>query len=479
MAHKLRNIATDKMRKAGITYQFIDQPDGQPLNIPAKDAVPTLVYRTEAGLIAVQKRADTKVNVGKLKDLVGATKLALASEDDLAQLETEAGVVPLVGLSVPYFVDNKVLERKAIYGGSGEKLYALSLTARDLVKVNNATVGDFSEPDEAAGEKKRVFSGTRPTGRIHLGNYLGMVKGSIELQDRADLDCIYCVVDLHGITTPYDVINYQAGIRNVVLDYLGAGLDPKKCHITIQSHLRAEHLELAYYFGTIYQVARLEDLPTFKEKKEQHPDYVNMGLLYYPVLMAADILLYKAPLVPIGQDQEPHMEVTREIARKFNSMFGETFPEPQSYKTPAQNVPSLIGAGKMSKSKGGTIILTDSLEEIKTTLAKVKTDSGKGDKFPVDGPLANLVSFVELFEGRDRAQQYREQYKTTGIRYGDLKAELAEAIFKELQPIQERRKYYEAHPEEVDQILAEGKEYAQKIARETLDEVREKMGLAI
>lgn len=324
-------------------------------------------------------------------------------------------------------------------------------------------------------DKQRVFSGIRANARPHIGNYLGAIKGMIELQDK--YDCIFSVVDLHTITTPYDVKSLRPTIKEVVLDYLGAGLDPKKCHLIIQSDLRAEHLELAYYFGTIYQVSRLEDLPTYKEKKTDHPDYVNVGLLYYPILMAADILVYKAPMVPIGQDQEPHLEVTREVARKFNSMFGETFPEPQSYKTSGKYVPSLVGEGKMSKTYGGTITLTDSLEEIKAVLAKAVTDSGKGDKFPETGPAANLVTFVELFEGHDRAMQYKSEYKAQGIRYGDLKTELADAIYKELRPIQERRKYYEEHPREVEQILEEGKSYAQKIAQETLKEVREKMGL--
>lgn len=323
--------------------------------------------------------------------------------------------------------------------------------------------------------KKLIFSGIRANARPHIGNYLGAIKGMVELQDK--FDGIFAVVDLHTITTPYDIKAFQPTIRDVVLDYLGAGLDPKKCHLIIQSDLRAEHLELAYYLGTIYQVSRLEDLPTYKEKKADHPDYVNMGLLYYPVLMAADILIYKSPLVPIGQDQEPHLEVAREMARKFNSMFGETFPEPQSYKTPGKYVPSLLGDGKMSKTYGGTITLTDSLEEIKAVLAKAVTDSGKGESFPASGGAANLVTFVELFEGHDRAMQYREEYKTTGLKYKSLKDELADAIYKELQPIQERRKYYEAHPEEVDKILEDGKTYAQKIARETLTEVRQKMGL--
>ncbi len=326
----------------------------------------------------------------------------------------------------------------------------------------------------------------RPTSRLHVGNYLGAAKGMIALQEKQELDCIYAVVDLHAITTPYDPRNLAKDVRAVVLDYLGSGLDPKKCHIIIQSHLRAEHLELAYYFGTIYQVARLEDLPTYKEKKAQHPEYVNMGLLYYPILMAADILLYKAVSVPIGKDQEPHLEVTREIARKFNSMFpstssgrsAETFPEPFSFTTPAQYVPSLLGEGKMSKSvEGSYIALTDDLETIRAKVAKIPTDVGKGEKFPTEGPVVNFVNFVELFLGHDRAMQLREVYKGEGIKYRGVKEELAQAIYAELKPIQERRKYYENHPEEVDRILGEGRDYARRIASETLREVREKMGL--
>jgi tryptophanyl-tRNA synthetase len=326
------------------------------------------------------------------------------------------------------------------------------------------------------GKKHRVYAGMRPTGFLHVGNYLGAAKGFLALQDRPDLECFYQVVQYHGITTPYDPETYQQNIRGVFLDYLGAGLDPKKCHISVQLD---EHIQLAYLLSTIYQVSRLEDLPTYKEKKAQHPEYVNMGLLYYPVLMAADILCYKAELVPVGIDQEPHIEVTREVARKFNTMFEDTFPEPKRFDTPGRYVPSLLGEGKMSKSvEGSYITLTDDLVTIKAKLAKAPTDSGHGEKFPESGPVVNLVTFVELFEGHDRAQQYRSLYKESGIKYQELKNELAEAIYKELQPIQERRKYYEAHPELVEEILAEGKDYASKIARETLTEVRAKMGLS-
>jgi len=325
--------------------------------------------------------------------------------------------------------------------------------------------------------KTRIFSGTRPTGFLHLGNYLGGLKGYIELQNKKNYDCIYAVVDLHGITSPYDPKTYQNNIREVVLEYLACGLDPKKCHLIVQSQI-PEHIELAYLLGTIYPVSRLEQLPTYKDKKKEQPKYINMGLFYYPILMAADILLYKAQFVPVGKDQAPHLEVTREIARAFNYHFGQTFPEPQTYLMPFPYIPSLTGEGKMSKSKPDSYInLIDDLPTIKQKLAKVPTDSGKGRKVPEKGGVAVLLMLVELFECKEKRKVYEKLYLSSGIKYKELKYQLAEAIYKELEPIQEKRKYYEEHPEIVDKILEQGEKYASQIAKQTLKEVKEKMGL--
>lgn len=329
--------------------------------------------------------------------------------------------------------------------------------------------------------RKKVYSGIRATGRLHLGNYLGAVKGMLELQDQ--YDCVFSVVDLHAITTPYDPKALQQSIRDVVLDYLAAGLDPQKCLLEIQSRV-PQHVELAYYLSTIYPVARLEDLPTYKDKKAQYPKYVHMGLLYYPVLMAADILLYKAELVPTGIDQEPHIEVTREIARKFNGMFPSagsgkvTFPEPQRFATSGEYVPSLLGAGKMSKTvEGSSILLTDDVETIKARLAKTPTDSGTvGGDIPRDGGVANLFTLLRLFN-ESLYTKYAQDYREKKIRYSELKADLAEVIYKELQPLQERRNTFAEDLQQVDSILAEHTEKLHKRAEETMQEVKEKMGL--
>lgn len=325
--------------------------------------------------------------------------------------------------------------------------------------------------------KKRVYSGIRATGRLHLGNYLGAVKGMLALQD--EYDCIFSVVDLHAITTPYDPKALQQSVRDVVLDYLAAGLDPKKCLIEIQSHV-SQHTELAYYLSTIYPVSRLEDLPTYKDKKAQHPKYVNMGLLYYPVLMAADVLLYKGELVPVGIDQEPHLEVMREIARKFNAMFGQTFPDPQRFKTEGEYVPSLTGEGKMGKSVEGSFIsMGDDLETIKKRLAKVPTDSGTvGGQIPQTGGVANLFTLLYLLGGKEKHHKYIEDYKEKKIRYSEMKNELAEVIYKELMPFQEKRKEFEENPNLVDEILTDSLVQCKERAGETIQEVKQKMGLS-
>lgn len=322
---------------------------------------------------------------------------------------------------------------------------------------------------------KKVYSGIRATGRLHLGNYFGAVKGMLALQDTHD--CVFSVVDLHTITVPYDPSALQNSVREIVLDYLAVGLDPKRCKIEIQSRV-PQHAELSYLLSTIYPVSRLEDLPTYKEKKAQYPKYINMGLLYYPVLMAADILLYKAELVPVGVDQEPHLEVAREITRKFNSMFGQTFPEPQRFKTEGEYVPSLLGEGKMSKSVEGSFInLVDDLETIKSKLAKVPTDSGTvGGEVPKTGGVAVLFTLMKLF-GIDH-KQHENDYKNKKIRYSDIKENLASTISEHLKPIQDKRKKFEQNPKLVDEIINEGIKKCSEIAEETMQGVRKKMGFS-
>ncbi|MEZ6255466.1 MAG: tryptophan--tRNA ligase [Patescibacteria group bacterium] len=325
--------------------------------------------------------------------------------------------------------------------------------------------------------KLRVLSGIRASGKLHIGNYYGAIKGMLELQQDDAYETFYMVADAHGITTPYEIEKIKAEKLDVILDYLAAGLDPEKSTVFIQSMVPA-HYELSYFFSSVITVARMQHLPTFKEKVKQYPENATMALLNYPVLMTADILIYHASRVPVGQDQEPHLEVAREISRKFNALYGTNFPEPTVFRTKGSYVPSLTGEGKMSKSvEGSYISLRDDLETIKSVLAKVPTDSGKGEILPESGSVANLLTFVDLFMGEQAYKHYADLYTGAGIRYSDLKAELAGAIFAELQPFQQKRAELVANPTYVNKVIVEGAAKATEVANATVDDVRSRIGM--
>jgi len=324
----------------------------------------------------------------------------------------------------------------------------------------------------------RVLSGIRATGRLHLGNYLGAVKGMLALQDDPDIHPLFMVADAHTITTPYDVEELKTNRREVLIDYLAAGLDPERSILFLQSMVPG-HYELAFLFSSVVSIARMQHLPTFKDKVRQYPEHATMALLNYPVLMSADILLYQANLVPVGIDQEPHLEVSRYIARKMNEQYGTSFPEPKRFATKGEYVPSLQGEGKMSKSVAGSFInLTDTESEILDRLKAAPTDGGTGKVGTMPQGVRNLLTFVELFEGTDAMKEYEQLYENDGIRYGDLKKRLATAIFQELEPIQERRNELVKDTAFVDGVIETGATKAQVLAEETIAEVREKMGLA-
>jgi tryptophanyl-tRNA synthetase len=298
----------------------------------------------------------------------------------------------------------------------------------------------------------------------------------LALQADPNYETLYMVADAHAITTPYEVESLRRNRREVIIDYLACGLDPEQSVIFQQAEVPA-HYELAHYFASVTTIAKMQHLPTFKEKVKQYPEHATIALLNYPVLMAADILIYMADRVPVGIDQEPHLEVAREIARRMNQDYGTNFPEPKSFATTGAYVPSLSGTGKMSKSVEGSYInLTDSLDQIKKALSGAPTDSGKGEVVPTEGGVANLLKFVELFQGAERRAEYEAAYRSSGIRYGDLKNELAAAIFAELEPIQMHRAELEANPEYVNKVITEGAEKARALANVTILDVRQKLG---
>lgn len=325
--------------------------------------------------------------------------------------------------------------------------------------------------------EKLVLSGIRPTNKLHLGNYLGAVKGMVELQNRPNYNTFYMVADYHMLTTHIDTKDLQKQVEQSVIDYLSCGLDPKKSVIFIQSQI-SEHTELSYILSALATVARMLHLPTYKDKVKENPKNVSMALLNYPVLMASDILLYNANFVPVGKDQQPHIEVARELAKKLNNKYKTKITIPKNFNTEGALVPSLNTSGKMSKSvKGSAIFLTDNLKQIKEKLAKVPTDSGVGKEVPKDGGVYTLLKLVELFDGRSAKLQYQKAYKGEGIKYKDLKNELAESIYKTLKPIQKERAKIENNPIYVKNVLIDGNKRAKKVASDNLHQIKSKMGL--
>jgi len=321
----------------------------------------------------------------------------------------------------------------------------------------------------------RIFSGMRPTGQLHIGNYLGALKNWIELQKKHQ--CIFGVVDYHGITTSFNPKTIHRDTMNLVLDYLGAGINPKKSIIIIQSHI-SEHTELAWILGTLTPLGELERMTQFKEKAKQHKENINAGLFSYPVLMAADILLYKTGIVPVGEDQVQHVELARTTARKFNNKFGKTFPLPrvQLSKTGARIMSLTNPSKKMSKTGDESIGLNDSPSLIREKIKKAVTDSGKEIKYDLNQKLAisNLLTIYHLFSNKS-ILEIEKKYKNKG--YAEFKKDLAEVVVKGLKPFQEKRKKYEKNPQLVKKILTEGTKKAQKIAQKSIKEVKKKMGL--
>jgi len=370
-------------------------------------------------------------------------------------------------------VENAVLETGSntvkYAGGTAQKIfYSVDQTEKNTVSYDAAK-------QKTLGGVKRVFSGIRATGRLHLGNYLGAVKGFLSLQNTGEYETVFCVVDVHTTTTPYEVEALRKNKREIIIDYLAAGLDPKKSMLIYQSDV-PEHTELAFYFSTVMTVARMQHLPTFKEKVKQYPEHVTMALLNYPILMAADILVYKAGLVPVGIDQEPHLEVAREIARKMNQEYGTDFPEPIRFATKGEYIPSLQGEGKMSKSVEGSYInLTDSLDTIRKKVRSIQTATTSGGE--MSPGVKSLFTFAELFIP-DRVEEFKRTFDKGSLKFVELKDAIAEAIYGELKPFQEKREQIVKDQKYVDRVIKESAEKARSIARKTVNEVKQKMGLA-
>lgn len=321
----------------------------------------------------------------------------------------------------------------------------------------------------------RVFSGIQPSGELHIGNYLGAVKHWVGLQD--EHECFFCIVDYHAITQDYDVDALESHTFDMAVSLLAAGLDPGKCVLFVQSHV-LEHTELAWVFMTVTPLGELERMTQFKEKA-QRQESVLAGLLNYPVLQAADVLLYQANRVPVGEDQVQHVELIREIARKWNASYGQGFfPEPQAQVGRARRILGLDGQSKMSKSLGNTIGILEEPDGIWERLRPAVTDPARVTrKDPGTPEICNLYALHQQFSPADTVQEVANKCRTAGWGCLDCKRVLADNMAAVLAPVRERAAQLRAHPERVREILESGAERARSVARETMRRVRERMGL--
>ena len=322
-----------------------------------------------------------------------------------------------------------------------------------------------------------VVSGIRPTGNLHLGNYFGAVKSFLQMQN--EYNCYFFIADWHSLTThpkPGDIVK---SARTILAEYLACGIDPDKATIYIQSDVK-EVLELYLYLNMNAYLGELERTTSFKDKARQQPDNVNAGLLTYPTLMAADIIMHKAVKVPVGKDQEQNMEMARKFARRFNTMYGvDLFPEPASFSftEKALKVPGLDGSGKMGKSEGNCIYLMDDAKTISKKVIKAVTDAGptvpNSEKPEV---IQNLFTFLDLVSTKDTYDYFNEKYNDCSIRYGDLKKQIAADIVTYTEPIRERILDYSSNIDLLEKIAKQGAERSRENAAKTLKEVREIIG---
>ena len=322
---------------------------------------------------------------------------------------------------------------------------------------------------------KRIFSGIQPSGRLHIGNYLGAIKNWITLQD--EYQCIWGIVDYHAITIPYEPKELEERVIDCAASYIAAGLNPEKSILMLQSQVK-EHTELTWILNTITPISWLERVPTFKDKAKQFSASLNMGLLDYPVLMAADIILYKADAVPVGEDQLPHLELTREIVRRFNSTFGQIFPEPKSIISSGALIKGLDGKSKMGKSLENCIYLDETPEEIWKKLSTAVTDPQRIRRNDIGNPeVCNLFSLHKLFSTKEQINYVNNGCKTADIGCLDCKRILSDNISNELAPIRENLIKLKNNNDYLRDVLNEGIKKSKEIARQTMSEVYDKIGV--
>jgi tryptophanyl-tRNA synthetase len=470
------------LKDAGVKFEFIPLPEELAPDVPThmkfygdtlEHALATMIYKTEKGFVAVSRRGDTKVNSKKLREALGIKRLSLASVEEMEKLDLVPGLVPPLGHTVPLYMDKKLLDVNYFYDGTGHKLFGLKMGIKDLLKVNKAIIGDYTE-STASNSKLRILTGDTPTGRLHIGHYVGALENRIKLQNVYDTYII--LANVHAYASNFkepDKINES--VYNVFLDNLAVGLDPNVATIFLESGV-PEIFELYTMFVNMVTHSRIIRNPTVKDEIKYKKLDPSVGFMMYPILQAADILAFNADLVPVGEDQLPVLEQTREIARTFNSTYGDTFVVPEAKMGRVARLVGTDGTMKMSKSGGNAILLSDDEKTLKQKVMSIYTDPNR-----IHSTDPGKVEGNPVFIYHDTFNPNKEEVKDLKARYlkgkvGDIevKEKLFTALNVFLKPIREKRKYYEDRPKEAKEILVESTKRARKTAQEVMEKVRER-----
>lgn len=474
---------------AQVKYELIKLPENISLDVaehmkfhqrPMKYALATMIYSTEKGFVAVQRRGDTKVSSKKLKEFLGIKRLSLSTKEELEQMGLQIGLVPPVGFEIPLYADSKMLELDQVYCGAGDNEYGMLTSPKELFKVSKPVMCDVTEYESQYVDHPRILSGITPSGsQLHIGNYFGAVAPQIALQDSHET--YYFVADLHALTTVHDRDQLEKNITGVVLDYLALGLDPIKCVFFRQSDV-PEHSQLAVVLANYISYGQMKRMHAYKDKLQtgSSEESINMGLFNYPILMAADILLYKPYGVPVGEDQRQHIELTRDIAESFNKSYkNNVFPLPEPLIS--KEVGRIVGTDgqrKMSKSLGNIIGIFEDEKMIEkqimssfTDPTRLKaTDPGKVEGNPV------FVYHDLINDDKAEVEELKARYRAGTVGDVEVKRKLVEAHKRKFGEARKRRVELESNMVMLRNILADGAEKARAFAGQTLEEVYKVIG---
>lgn len=484
----------EKLNQAGVKYRLIPLPENLPLDIAShiafhhstmEHAMATIVYKTEKGLIAAIKRADTQIDQEKLKKLAGVKTLNFATKENLRSLGVDVGLVPYVGLSIPYFLDEKVIPVGLAYGITGVKTLGMVMDSHDMVKVNNAQIGDFTSfeytIDLDKGPRRRILSGITPSGdgSLHIGNYLGAVRQFIEIAKRHE--CFLFVADLHALTTVQNKIQLQKNTETLIINELALLGDLTNITFFRQSDVPM-HTELTWILNNVTPLGLLKRAHAYKDKltKDVMEEDINMGLFCYPILMTADILIYKTDLVPVGKDQKQHIEITRDIAERFNKTY-----KTKAFKLPKPYIPEEVavvlgtdGKRKMSKSLGNIISIFDDENVIKKQVMSTYTDPTRihaDDPGYIEGNM--VFAYLDFFGEKRKLDELKGLYRKGKVADVEVKNYLCDSLMKFFGPARERYKELSSSPDMVKKILKDGAEKSREECKNTMTEVRDAIGL--